>query len=157
MPPLMALLLLRFGPETRKSLFHPKGLKQTLRAERQCTPRCSSSGLHSLDLRDHKFDFVITISYYCKSLADANNVVPTVPWILADPLWHVATLLAPYTPRGENPSELFETGSSQKRYVVVQKQFDSQLPWSLDRRCLHTFCWPEFATVMFKCQTQKAQ
>ena len=139
-----------------KKAFYPKGLKQTLRAERRCTPQRSSSRLHSLDLRDHKFAFVNTISSYCKSLAQAHNVVPTVPWIIADPVWHVATLLAPYTPRGENPSDCSKQGPH-RRGCRRSKTIRSQLPWSLHRQCLHMFCCPEFATVMFKCQTQKAQ
>ena len=36
-----------------------------------------------------------------------------------------------------------------------EKTTRSQLPWSLHRQCFHMFCWPEFATVMFKCQTQR--
>ena len=139
-----------------KKAFYPKGLKQTLRAERRCTPRRSSSRLHSFDLRDHKFAFLITISSHCKSLAQANNVVPTVPWIIADPLWHVATFLAPYTPRGENWSGCLKQGPH-RRGCRHSRTIRSQLPWSLHRQCLHTFCWPAFATVMFRCQTQKAQ
>ena len=125
----------------------PRQLKQTLRAEPPCTAGCSSSFLHSVDLRDGKLALVTlnTISSCCKSLAQANYVIPAVAWVIADPRWHAAALLASCTPKGENPN-----GGSKprphRRGCHSSKTNRSRLPWSLHRQCLHMFCWPNCFT-----------
>ena len=110
--------------DTEKALY-PKGLKQTLRAEHRRTPRGSSRRLRRSDLRNHKFAFVITNSSYCKSLAQANNVVPTIPRVVPHPLWHIATLLAPYTSRGEIQVIVWNKVLAEEA-VVVPRQFNRQ-------------------------------
>ena len=118
--------------DTEKALY-PKGLKETLRAEHRRTPRGSSGRLRRSDLRDYKFAFVITNSSYCKSLAQANNVVSTIPRVFPPPL-HVAcrhTPCAIYTKRW-NLNDCLKQGPrrrSRRRSRTIQSAAAGASPW----------------------------
>ena len=100
--------------DTEKALY-PKGLKQTLRAEHRRTPRGSSGRLRRSDLRDYKFAFVITNSSYCKSLAQENNVVSTIPRVFPPPPCGMSPHSLRHIHQEVKFKWLFETRSSQKK------------------------------------------